>query len=80
MVVIKRLMIVEEWWPGQRENVRTARIEVWTDDPNLHWALEVGRITADRALFEELREMIEAASPLTPRSAPAPAHHRDDDP
>ena len=55
---IKRINTVEEYWPGQKENLRTARIEVWTDD-ELHYPLECGRITAPRELFDELREWVE---------------------
>ena len=59
--MIKRITTTEEIWPGQREGIATARIEVWTDDQKQHFPLEVGRITAERRLFEELRDLIEGA-------------------
>jgi len=59
--MITHITTTEEYWPGQREGVRTARIEVWTDEPDQHYLLDVGRITAETGLFEELRELIEGA-------------------
>jgi len=59
--MIKHITTTEEYWPGQREGVRTARIEVWTDEPGQQFPLEVGRITAETELFEELRELVEGA-------------------
>jgi hypothetical protein len=41
--------------------VATARIEVWIDDEDQSGALEVGRITAGREMFGELRDLIEGA-------------------
>lgn len=62
-VMIKVIETVEEYWAGQHEHLRTARIEVWTDDQFQHFALDVGRITADKEMFDELRDLIESASP-----------------
>jgi len=59
--MITRITTTEEYWPGQKEGIATARIEVWTDDQKQHFPLEVGRITAGRRLFEELRDLIEGA-------------------
>jgi len=56
---ITYITTTEEIWPGQKENLRTARIEVWTDDPNQKFMLEVGRITAPKELFDELRDRVE---------------------
>lgn len=40
---------------------RQARIEVWTDDPDQHWAHEVGRIEVfdNPVLFDAVRDAIE---------------------
>jgi len=59
--MIKRITTTEEVWPGQKKGVATARIEVWTDDEGQSRPLEVGRITAGRELFTELRDLIEGA-------------------
>jgi len=59
--MITRITTTEECWPGQREGIATARIEVWTDDQSQSRPLEVGRITAERELFEELRDLVEGA-------------------
>ncbi len=50
---------VEEYWPGQKEDLRTARIEVWLEGE--HWPREVGRITADKDIFDQIRNLIENA-------------------
>lgn len=59
--MITSISTTEEYWPGQREGIRTARIEIWLDDPGMHYPLEVGRITAGSELFDELRDLIEGA-------------------
>lgn len=48
---------VEEYWPGQKNNLRTARIEIWLEGE--HWPMEVGRITADKEIFDQVRDLIE---------------------
>lgn len=48
---------IEEFWPGQGEEIRTARIEVV--DPNKHFPTEVGRITCADPYFSWLYDKIE---------------------
>lgn len=48
---------IEEFWPGQREELRTARIEII--DPNEHWPVEIGRITCAEPYFSWLYDKIE---------------------
>jgi len=55
---ITHISTIEEYWPGQKEDLRTARIEIWTDDPGQHFPMEVGRITATREVFDMLDELI----------------------
>lgn len=59
--MIKRITTTEEYWPGQKPGIATARIEVWIDDEHQSRPLEVERITAERKMFTELRELIERA-------------------
>ncbi len=51
---------IEEYWPGQKDDLRTARIEVWLEGE--HWPTEVGRITADKEIFDQVRDAIENES------------------
>jgi len=46
-----------EFWPGQIEGLRTARIEVI--DPNERWPIEVGRITCEDPLFCQLYDILD---------------------
>jgi len=57
---VERLTTTEEFWPGQKEDLRTARIETWVGSQKL----EVGRITAPRDLFEGLRWLVEHAAQM----------------
>lgn len=52
-----RIRCIEEFWPGQKEGIRTARIEII--DPNEHWPVEVGRITCSDPYFYWLYDKIE---------------------
>lgn len=52
-----RIRCIEEFWPGQREGIRTARIEII--DPNERWPIEVGRITCSDPHFSWLYDEIE---------------------
>lgn len=60
-----RLIICEEFWPGQRPGVRTGRIETWPpmDDFGNN---EVGRITCGAGLFNEVRNKIEGETKTMP--------------
>jgi hypothetical protein len=61
MMTISRIDTTEEFWPGQKEGIRTARIEVWVEGSEQ--PVEVGRITAESELFCELRDIIERDRP-----------------
>lgn len=52
----KRIRLIKEFWPGQTEKLRTARIEVI--DPNEKWPIKVGRLTCEDPLFSWLYEEI----------------------
>lgn len=54
---IMDIRLIEEFWPGQREGIRTARIEVFT--LNEHWPDEVGRITCSDPIFSWLYSELE---------------------